>query len=270
MLGWMTLICSGVWCAVVATASVPTTQPVTQPAATQPATQPATSGDPRVDAILVRLEARGAEIRDLSAKLTWQLYDEVVEETQARHGELLYRHGKPYGRFLIRFDDMVIDNRVQADREWIGFADGWSIEKKEVTKSVVKRQWARPGEDVDLFTVGKGPFPMPFGQRKADILKYFQVSLLPSTPTDPANTDHLLLIPRKGTEMADRCRRLDFHIDRKLGLPIRIRSVEKDEKIMTSDFAAIAINTGLPDSRFHISEPRDYQIDVEPLPPAPK
>ena len=223
------------------------------------------SGDPRVDAILDRLERRGDAIEDLSAELTFQRYDELVEERLTRHGELLYRREEPNARFLVRFDDMVIDRVIRKQKAWYVFDGRWFVEKQESTKTVVRREVVRPGERINPFKLGQGPFPLPFGQKKADILGRFVVKLVEPIPGDPPESDHLLLVPRGDSDMADRYRKLDFYVARSLELPVRIRLYQKDDKIVTADFADVAVNTGLAAGRFELSVPEGWQLIVEPL-----
>lgn len=236
---------------------------------TQPASKPAERLDPQADAILQRLEQRGQSIDDLSARLTWELFDEIVEERQVRHGQVFYRRDKPNARFLIRFDDLVIGGRIRPQKEWHLFDGQWYIEKRELTKSVIKRQVVPPGRTIDPFKLGQGPFPLPFGQKKADILRYFRVEWVGPAKGDPPDSDHLRLLPRPGTEMAQRYRRLEFYIDRQSDLPVRVRIFQRDDKIVTVSFADLAANTGLAGSRFELDVPKDWELTVEPLPPEP-
>ncbi len=234
-----------------------------------PATQPAGSGDPRVDAILERLERRGQEVADLSARLTWQLYDQIVEEKYINRGQMLYKRQEPNARFLIRFDEQIMGRRSRPQKKWFIFDGRWYIEASELAGEIHEYEIAPPGKTVDPFRLGQGPFPLPFGQKKADILRYFRVRLVAPAPGDPDKSDHLLLLPISGTDMADDYRKLDFYVDRKLELPIRFRLFHTDDKITTVDFADLAINTGLIPSRFEVRFPKDWPRFVERLPPGP-
>jgi len=272
IVAWMGSWVAASLCLPLATTSGPATSAATQPcvpattqAADATATQPVSSGDPRVDAILDRLERRGDAIEDLSAKLTFQRFDELVEERLTRHGELLYRRDEPNARFLVRFDDMVIDRVIRKQKAWYVFDGRWFVEKQESTKTVVRREVVRPGERINPFKLGQGPFPLPFGQKKADILGRFVVKLVEPIPGDPPESDHLLLVPRTDSDMADRYRKLDFYVARKLELPVRIRLYQKDDKIVTADFANVAVNTGLAAGRFELPVPEGWQLIEEPL-----
>ena len=48
------------------------------------------------------------------------------------------------------------------------------------------RQVAEAGQKVNPFEIGRGPFPLPFGQKTADVLKNFDVSTRPPQAGDLA------------------------------------------------------------------------------------
>jgi len=251
------------WCSCVAGVTTTTCS------SSGPATQPVGSGDPRVDAILDGLERRGREVGDLSARLTWELYDQIVEEKYINRGQMLYKRQEPNARFLIRFDEQVMGQRVRPQKKWFIFDGRWYIEASELAGEIHEYEIVPPGKTVDPFRLGQGPFPLPFGQKKADILRYFRVRLVRPAAGDPDKSDHLVLVPISGTDMADDYRKLDFYVNRKLELPVRFRLFHTDDKITTVDFADLAINTGLTGSRFEVRFPKDWPRFVERLPSGP-
>ena len=159
-------------------AARPAAQPAA-PAASQPATQAArlSSGDPRVDRILDRLEEKGQAIKGLGCKLTYKYVTvEPVEDAQVKEGELLFAVDEPNSKFLIHFTKMLAEGVAIDRQEYFLFDGEWLIERNDKARTVIKRQIVRPGEKVDPFKLGKGPFPLPFGQKREDILRNFKVT----------------------------------------------------------------------------------------------
>ncbi len=254
----------------------PATAPASQPAASQPAatrpasTQSAGQAEPKVHTILQQLELRGDSIKDLKAKIEWQILDRVIDDKQAKFGDLSFKRDKPHDKFLVKFGRTVVEDQVIDKPEEHLFDGRWYIEKREATKSVIKREIVRPGEEFDPFKLGQGPFPLPFGQKESEILNKFQVSYVEPAKDDPANSAHLKLLPKPGAQdMADKYNELHFFVDKKLDLPVKVVADQKDDKLVTVTFSDIQVNTGLPGSAFTIQVPDDptWSVSVESLPP---
>jgi hypothetical protein len=255
--------------AAAASATAPASAPAPQVAATQPAaTLPVAKG--RVHTVLHALEQRGESVKDLRAKIEWQVLDQVIDDKQVKFGELLFKRDKPRDKFLVKFTRTVVEDQVIDKPEEHLFDGEWYTEKRDATKSVIKRQIVRPGEEFDPFKLGQGPFPLPFGQKEAEILEKFQVTYVEPAKDDPANAAHLKLIPKPTAEdMADKYNELHFFIDRKLDLPVKVVADQKDEKLVTVTFTDIRVNTGLPGSALVVSVPDDptWSVSVESLTP---
>jgi len=248
-------------------ATQPTTAPVSKPTATQPA------GD-RVVRVLDALEAKGDEVRDLRCRVFYTVHDIVGMDEFTKFGTIVYKRGKPNPLFAITFTKTHQGGYVLRQQEWYLFADRWFYEAKERSKTVIKREVIRAGEVIDLFSLEKSPFPIPFGQRKDEILKHFDVTLVAAEADDPKDTDHLRCIPKAGSRMADEYSSLEFFVSRSLHLPIKIIATESDPdgqpaKIITAlfpDLSPDGINSGVPDGEFRLpAETSAFQLIVEPL-----
>lgn len=262
--------------AVIATiTAIPTAAPVASAtdAASKPASQPATTSAPAdntlapaVAAILDRLEKRGDLIDSIEARIEYVKIDPVLDDKQEYKGLLRFKKLEPNPRFFIQFDSFRHEGIVKQTKQWHVFDGQWYIEARESTKTIVRNEIVRPGETVEAFKVGKGPFPLPFGQKKVDIVKHFTVKLVAPTAKDPPNCDHLQCTPRPDTEMAGRYDTVDFFIDRKLDLPVRVETTEKQEgnRILAS-FEDVKVNSGIVESQLNLPELKDYQIDTHPL-----
>ncbi len=239
-------------------------QTTTQPAG--PATIQAAL-DPAAETILDRLEARGKEIKDIEAALVFVKHDPVFDSTEKFEGTVLFKEEKPNPRFLIRFDRSNLNGRVNEKKEWHVFDGRWYIEAREKNTSIIKHEVLRPNEKREVFRLGQGPFPLPFGQKKADILKHFTVKLIAPAPKDPPDCDHLELTPLPETEMNRKYDKMHFFIDRKLRLPSRVQTVEKESgDELTATFSTPRLNQALAASRLNLPNLPDYAMTEDLLP----
>lgn len=238
-------------------------RPVVQTTSSAPASAPA-AVDPAVERILDRWEKK--DIRDVQAELVYVKKDILLE--QKYKGILRFLVDKPSPRFLIRFDQNTIEGVVEKEKEWHVFDGRWYTEAKENTKTVIKREVVRAGDKdaEDLFRVGKGPFPMPFGQKKDDILRHFTIKLVPADPKDPPNTDHLECTPLPGTDMDRRYGKVHFLIDRTLDVPVRVTTVSKEDgQEISASFTNVQVNRGMAASEVNMPSLSGYEVREEPL-----
>jgi hypothetical protein len=228
-------------------------QPVTT---TAPATRPV-KADPKIEAILDRLERQGEKIQNIKSKILYMKKDLALESVQKYGGILRFMKAEPNPRFFICFDRFQHDALESDLKKWHVFDGEWYIEASERTRQIVKRQVVRPGEPCEAFRIGQGPFPLPFGQKKKDILRHFSVKLIPPEKDKDKKVDHLECTPREGTELAKRYAAVHFYIDRELNLPVRVHTVDKEELTeITAIFPrkSIQINTGMAASKLNLPE----------------
>ncbi len=283
-LGLAVGVLCGVACA--QSAPAPTTAPATAPAASQPTSSPARHSapalDPRVDEILTRLEKR--DVENLHARLSWkQRYVvDMEDEAVTKIGEIWYKKAKPTAKFLIKFTEKLAAGRSDKLDEQHLFDGEWYVELQSRTKTVTRRQVRRATDRGDPYKVGQGIFPLPFGQKKDDILREFDVTRIAPAQDDPAGTDHLRLVPYKGTSTADRYKQLDFWVAQGgpiEGLPVRVQVAKLTgagtlDSYITVTFADADLERELSPSLFEIKTPPGYdepppeRLDDAAAPPA--
>jgi hypothetical protein len=241
----------------------------------QPATPPGekTRLDPVVDKILTRLEKR--EVHDLRAKVKWELTYVVEEEEDAdrKLGTLWYKEGQPVAKFKVHFDRKIVGNTARELDEQHLFDGRWYVELQARTKTVTRREIRREGETNNPYKLGEGAFPLPFGQKKADILAEFEVERIPERKDDPFATDHLKLTPRPNTKTGQSYKTLGFWVAREgdhSGLPVKVVAGKKDgtgavNSYITVTFSEIELNSGFSDSVFKIEVPKGYEEVIERL-----
>lgn len=229
--------------------------------------------DPRVDQILTRLEQR--EVHDLRAKVKWELTYAIEEDEDSdrKFGTIWYRESQPVAQFKVHFDRKIVGSTSRKLNEEHLFDGRWYVELHAQTKTVTRREIRREGETTNPYKLGEGAFPLPFGQKKADILAEFEVKLVPEKKGDPPGTDHLELTPRPNTQTGRTYKRLDFWVARtgeQAGLPVKVVAGKKDgtgavNSYITITFTKIELNCGFSGSVFKIDVPRGYEEIVERL-----
>jgi hypothetical protein len=244
----------------------------------QQTTRPERSGgasqlDPVVDKILTRLESR--EVHDLRAKVRWELTYVVEEEEDAdrKFGTIWYKEDQPVAKFKVHFDTKIVGNRKQKLDEEHLFDGRWYVELQSRTKTVTRREIRREGELSNPYKLGEGAFPLPFGQKKADILAEFEVERVAEKEGDPPATDHLKLTPRPDSQTGRTYKTLDFWVARTgdhAGLPVKVVAGKKDgtgavNSYITITFSDIELNTGFSGSVFKVELPAGYEEIVDPL-----
>ncbi len=216
---------------------------------TPAASQPPAQVSPQVDAILTKLESRGDGLRDIQCKVRFTEEDKINITKTIKEGTILLLVTPKNPHFLIHFDRCILDGGLLGKQEWYLFDGYWLYQAVERLRQVTKNEVDESGDSINLFDLETAPFPLPFGQKKSQILKHFDVTLLPPAEGDPANTDHLLCIPKADSRVAKKYEKLEFFVDKEVHLPRRvIMTKNKGYEINTADFpdlSAHSLNSGL-------------------------
>jgi hypothetical protein len=249
------------------------TPPAADPA--PPAAPSASEVTPKVDELLTRLESAANDLRDFSAGIAYERFDALLEETERRFGRLVVE-GQGKERKLALLFDEFIDGSGRADRSrdhWL-FLDGWLIDINEKTKTVLERQVAPPGSTFDPLKLGEGPFPIPLGQPKAEVLKRFTVEeigqsdapLLKALPPCLG----LRLVPREGTDFAKETAAVEAWYEPETLSPLGLVIREVNGDSMAVRLVKPARNAGLSESDRALLvkpavDPTQWAIDRRPL-----
>lgn len=219
-----------------------------------PAQAPAPAG--AVDPVLQQLEQVGKSLREFSARIKLIETDNTLGEETIRAGDVWYQK-KPDGSTRIR---VLLNRRLSEDQkrafpEKIEYLlEGpWLTDRNYQTKVEVRRQVLKPGQKMDLFKLGEGPFPMPIGQTPQDVHRLFNVRLVPLAKGDPAGTTHVELIPKPNTDLARKFAQIDVWVDPKTHMPVRIDTLDaKKQTIRSTELTNLVLNPpkGLSEADF--------------------
>jgi len=162
------------------------------------------TGFSNADELLVALEDADRGIRTLTADVVYDKTLATVGARETRSGKLYFRNEGIDRRFAIEFYTFVrADGTVDdAPRSYV-FDGQWLLDRNTREKRYTKKQVVPPGEKFDPLKIGEGPFPIPIGQKRDDILSRYTAELL--APEDGveenlrrfvAGSHQLRLVPR--------------------------------------------------------------------------
>lgn len=165
------------------------------------------------DELLNALEHADADLRSLSAQIRYDRTFELQGDRQTRTGRLVFDAGRddappagsgiqprePRRKFGILFDTLKVGDRLEQNPQHFIFDGEWLIEKEPAHKQAQKRQVVPPGEKFDPLRIGEGPFPIPIGQKRDDILSRYNAELVPMDDGIAEDPDLVAFASRLGT-----------------------------------------------------------------------
>lgn len=229
--------------------------------------------DPEIDALLARLESSADDLRSFTARISYERWDALLERAEQRSGEIVYRLDPDTARksFAVLFDRMVVGQRQERKLKHFVFDGAWLVEVDHERKQFIKRQIVPPGRQLDPLKLGEGPFPLPIGQKRSEVLARFEVgpAAVPAAGRlrGLSGVHGLALVPRPGTAEAGEFARVELFYDREALLPVGINALapngDRKTVLLTDlrrnpelDAAALArLSVQTPD-------PKVWQIDV--------
>ena len=186
-----------------------------------------------IDQVLDVLDRRGKTLHDFTADVQLgETGDPAIGNTTTRTGKLWFEKKGNEGDAKLH---LVLDAKIEPhggrlmkvpDKLEYLLEDGWLTDRNYPKKTDIRRQVVKQGDKVNLLKLGEGPFPLPIGQDKNDVHANFDVTLIRPAPDDPPDTIHLQLKPKPGTKLVKRIGQLDVWVDRKLGFPTRIDTID--------------------------------------------
>jgi hypothetical protein len=224
--------------------------------------------DSSIDNILDVLHDDGVGLKDFTANLKLTEEDAAAGDSTSRTGVVYYqKQSDGNARIHVLFDTQTSGGATSQQKIEYLLADGWLTDRDYSRKTEIVRQVLKPGEKIDLLKLGEGPFPLPIGQTKEDVYKQFDVTKPPAAKDDLANSLHLQLKPKAGTQFADKFSSIDVYVDLKSGFPARIVTIDDNQTIIrTTDLDVTSRNADIGDKQFNLAAiGSDWNRQTEPF-----
>jgi len=237
------------------------------PASTAPTVGPAERK------ILDDLEAAGDKYRTIKAEIDYRVDLRALGDSEERTGWVAYDKGdanRPT-RFRVSFETLRqgAGRRIKSQVDYV-FDGQWLHVAKHKIKNLTMYQLAAKGQRVEPLRIGKGPFPLPFGQKADDVIRHFVPTTRAPRSGDPKDTVSLRLTARPEHAAKLPMDRIDLWIDRATNLPVKIKSREKSGNTTTVTFKNIATNKAVGGDVFRVPRRLGWETVRRPLQPARK
>jgi hypothetical protein len=174
-------------------AETPVTPPLPAEAGV-PVAAPVTVPGPRVvedgevrtaEELLSALERADQGLVSLTADVLYDKVQSLMGDRQTRFGRLAFVNDAAAAgmsgegrKFAINFDRLVAGDVERPAGQTYVFDGEWLLERDAVERLIVKTRLVAPGEQFDPLAVGRGPLPIPIGQKKAEILSRYDARLV--------------------------------------------------------------------------------------------
>lgn len=237
----------------------------------------------RVVAFLDKLESRGKKILSYQANIVYMSEQCLLDTKIVRTGKIYYVSGDK-ARFAVLFDRRAVDNEMRYVRHDIIFDGTWLVEKRFEDKVFLKRQIVAPGEKFDPLELGAGPFPLPLGQKREQVLGMFKGSIIDDEIGEANDVNesrtgsgslrgsvHLRLVPRvneaTGKALSE-LEQVDIWYDAEALLPLKIVTLDDATDVTMVILREAKVNE-LDDKQmekmFDTTPPdRGWEVAIEP------
>jgi outer membrane lipoprotein-sorting protein len=211
----------------------------------------------------------GKDLKSFAADVKLNESDLISQDTTTRTGKVWYqKKAEGDARLRVTFDKRTQDGATQEQKIDYLLDKGWLVDRNYARKLEINRQVLRPGEKINLLKLGEGPFPLPIGQKREDVLKQFEVKHVELATNEMPNAMHLMLTPKPGTQFDRKFTSIDVWVDFKTSMPRRIETIDKNGTMSRgTDLENVKLNVEIPDADFKLPEVRggDWQRRDEPF-----
>jgi outer membrane lipoprotein-sorting protein len=228
---------------------------------------PVAAAEPNaLDKVLKDLEIKATELKSYQVNMDYVFKQPLLESQQRRTGVLYYAKFDKESFLRIDFNTLQQDEEKQQTYQQQYIFDGvWLLEIDHQLKTATRRQLAEPNQPLDAFSLASKHLPVLGFSKVEDLRQQFEISLA-AEPQAPADApQHLHLKVKPDSVYKDDYAALDFWIDRKIGLPMRVEAVTPEEDVYEIKLLDPKVNAPLDRKLFGADIPRSFSIEVVPL-----
>ena len=245
--------------------------------------------DPKVDAVLEQLNKKTGELESYQCRIEYEYIQPLLESKSLWRGVLYYSRSGRKSALRINFNTLKQeDEKEQKNVEQYIVVDGsqlthpsrqlkgvWLAHVDHQIKEVKYYQVAEPNdsnESVDVFDLVSKNLPMLGFSKTEDLKKQFEIELVEQKKARSGGFTQVHLKVKPNSVYKDDYVSVDFWIDKKSGLPARVRATKAEPEPPYGDiyeirFLKAKVNKGIDKGIFEFKVPKGFgEPEVNPLP----
>ena len=209
-----------------------------------------------VDSVLERLKAETAKLKSYQCRIEYLFSQPLFDSATLRKGVLYYKKDGNKSALRMNFETLMQDDEAeQKNIEQYIFDGVWLTVIDYQIREAKRYQQAEPNEVIDAFEMVSRRFPIIGFSKTEDLKKEFEIKFA----GQQAGKEWVLnLKVRKGSIYKDDYSAVDFWIDKKTGLPVKIIAASTEEDIYQIEFIGAKVNKKLKWEFFDFKVPKGF------------
>lgn len=222
-----------------------------------------------VDDILEKLRASAQRLVTYQCEIEYVEEQPLLESRLTRRGHAYYRREEDRSFLRINFETLVQDEQeAEVDRQHVIFDGVWLTRIDYELKSIQKRQLAEPNRPMDAFELASDSMPIIGFSANEDLKKEFRIQVAPAAAKNPTGHVQLNLEVLPESRFRQSYQSLEFWIDRKLWLPVRVDAITSEGDITRIRFLQAKVNEKVDIGLFEVKPPKGFgKPEIIPLRP---
>ncbi len=246
---------------------------------------------PQVDIVLEQLNKKTHELQSYECQIEHKYVQPLLESQTVRKGTLYYMRAGDKSALRVNFttvrhddgkEQKAVEQYIVLDGTWLEQSDGqlkgvWLAHIDYQLKEVKYYQLAEPedpnapNKPLEVFDLVSRNMPMPGFTGTEELKKQFDVALVDAKEGDLKDFSQVSLKVKPNSVYKDDFLSIDFWIDDKVGLPVRVRATKTEPEPPYGDVEEIRllkprVNEGVNRKTFEFKIPRGFsRPEIIPL-----
>ena len=223
-----------------------------------------------LEVVLRQLKQRTRNLKSYQCRIEYLVRQPEYESQSLRRGQLYYKKAEKSSRLRINFQTLRQDD--DEEQEYIEqyiFDGQWLTRIDYQIKKVEKRQLFEPNEPnepTEAFDIISEYFPIVGFSKVEDLSKQFEIRLLSPKDCPPDEFAHLHFKVKPQSVYKDDYKSVDFWVDRKLHLPVKIVAVSTEKDVFELRFLDPKVNKKIDNKVFDFKLPPGFaKPEIIPL-----
>ena len=229
--------------------------------------QPKRADANSLETALKRLNQKTAKLKSYEGQIEYRFSQPLLESETLRKGVLYYTKCNEKSKLRINFKTLKQDDEKEQKYVEQYIFDGiWLTHIDYQIKEVKRHQLAEPNEPQDAFDLVSENFPIIGFSKTEDLKKEFEIKLVEQQGKKAGEFVQLHLKVKPGSIYKDDYTSINFWIDKKSGLPVKIVANSTEEDIYEIKLVKPKVNKRIDKKVFDFKIPEGFgKPEIIPL-----